>query len=140
MRTALVGEPHRVSVAGDLVKESLDRARIHAASVDVGTGSGFVAAGLAPHAAHVVGLNNSPGMLDAARRNLDQFGITNVELAEADVHALPLPDDNADAAVAVANIVLHQAEEPTAMLAEMARVTRPGGWVAITGQVDHPYE
>ncbi len=106
--------------------------------MDVGTGSGFVAAGLAPHAAHVIGLNNSPGMLDAARRNLDQFGITNVELAEADVHALPLPDDNADAAVA--NIVLHQAEEPAATLAEMARVTRPGGWVAVTTEVDHPYE
>jgi ubiquinone/menaquinone biosynthesis C-methylase UbiE len=40
---------------------------------------------------------------------------------------------------AFANMVLHHAEHPTAMLREMARVVRPGGRVAITDEVEHPY-
>ena len=37
-------------------------------------------------------------------------------------------------------MVLHHATDPAAMLAEMTRVTRPGGWVAITDEIEHPYE
>jgi ubiquinone/menaquinone biosynthesis C-methylase UbiE len=40
---------------------------------------------------------------------------------------------------AFANMVLHHAEDPEAMLREMARVVRPGGKVAITDEVTHPY-
>ena len=36
-------------------------------------------------------------------------------------------------------MVLHHAEDPAAMIAEMARVVRPGGWVAITDEIEHPY-
>jgi ArsR family transcriptional regulator len=106
--------------------------------VDVGTGTGFVAAGLAAHARRVLGYDNAAGMLQVARANLDRLGIDNVQLTEADVAALPLADDTVDATVA--NMVLHHATDPAAMIAEMARVTRPGGWVAITDEVEHPYE
>lgn len=106
--------------------------------LDVGTGTGFVAAGLASHARRVVALDQSPAMLDVARRNLAELEIDNVELAEADLVTLPIADGAVDAAVA--NMVLHHVEEPAAMLSEMARVTRPGGWVAITDEVEHPYE
>jgi ubiquinone/menaquinone biosynthesis C-methylase UbiE len=105
--------------------------------VDVGTGTGFIAAGLAPRAARVIALDHSPAMLDVARENLAQLGIENVELREGDLGRLPLEDDSVDAAVA--NMVLHHAEDPGAMLAEMARIVRPGGWVAITDEVEHPY-
>ena len=104
---------------------------------DVGTGTGFVAAGMAPRAAHVLGIDSSPEMLAVARRNLDQLGIENVALREGDIAALPLDDDSVDAAFA--NMVLHHAEDPVAMLTEMARVVRPGGTVAICDEVEHPY-
>src|SRR4051794_19435426 len=68
--------------------------------VDVGTGTGFVAAGLAAYTGRVLGYDNSPGMLDVARANLDRLAIDNVELAEADVARLPLPDAAVDATVA----------------------------------------
>jgi ubiquinone/menaquinone biosynthesis C-methylase UbiE len=106
--------------------------------VDVGTGTGFVAAGLAPRVRQVVALDLSPAMLETARDNLRRLKVDNVDLREADIHALPLADDSVDAAVA--NMVLHHAQDPVVMLAEMARVTRPGGWVAITDEVEHPYE
>lgn len=116
--------------------------RVHAEPtttvLDVGTGTGFVAAGLAPRVTGVIGVDHAPAMLEAARRNLDALGIDNVELRQADLAHLPLDDDTTDAAVA--NMVLHHAEDPKAMVAEMARVTRPGGWVAVTDCVEHAYQ
>ncbi|CAN5738078.1 hypothetical protein BH23ACT11_BH23ACT11_18120 [soil metagenome] len=105
---------------------------------DVGTGTGFVAAGLAPRVKKVVGFDNSQAMLDVARENLATLGVDNVDLVEADVLRLPLADSDVDAAFA--NMVLHHAHEPTLMLAEMARVVKPGGTVAITDEVQHHYE
>jgi ArsR family transcriptional regulator len=106
--------------------------------LDVGTGTGFIAAGLAPRADRVIAIDHSPAMLDVARDNLAQLGIDNVEVRQADLTQLPLDDDSVDAAVA--NMVLHHALDPAGMLAEMTRVVRPGGWVAITDAIEHPYE
>jgi ubiquinone/menaquinone biosynthesis C-methylase UbiE len=105
---------------------------------DVGTGTGFVAAGLAPRVRRVIGVDNAPAMLEVARENLRALGVSNVDLVVGDVARLPLEDDSVDAAFA--NMVLHHAEDPAAMLGEMARVTRPGGTVAIVDEVEHHYE
>lgn len=104
---------------------------------DVGTGTGFVAAGIAPRVGRVVAVDNSLAMLKVAKRNLAELGIANVELLEGDVGALPLQDASVDAAFA--NMVLHHAEDPTAMLREMARAVKPGGVVAVVDEVEHPY-
>jgi ubiquinone/menaquinone biosynthesis C-methylase UbiE len=104
---------------------------------DVGTGTGFVAAGIAPRVKRVVGIDNAPAMLEVARENLRALGASNVDLVVGEVTRLPLEDGAVDAAFA--NMVLHHAEDPEAMLREMARVARPGGTVAITDEVAHPY-
>lgn len=105
---------------------------------DVGTGTGFVAAGIAPRVAKVIGIDISERILEVARHNLDELAIDNVDLREGDITALPLADNSVDAAFA--NMVLHHAEDPAAMLTEMARVVRPGGVVAICDEVEHPWE
>jgi ubiquinone/menaquinone biosynthesis C-methylase UbiE len=105
--------------------------------VDVGTGTGFVAAGLAPRVKRVIGIDNSPAMLEVARGNLDTLGIANVELVQGEVTHLPLADSSMEAAFA--NMVLHHAENPASMLQEMVRVVKPGGTVAVTDEVEHPY-
>jgi ubiquinone/menaquinone biosynthesis C-methylase UbiE len=105
--------------------------------VDVGTGTGFVAAGLAPRVKRVIGIDNSPAMLEVARANLDTLGIANVELVQGEVNYLPLADGSMEAAFA--NMVLHHAENPASMLQEMVRVVKPGGMVAVTDEVEHPY-
>ncbi len=104
---------------------------------DVGTGTGFVAAGVAPRVKWVVGIDNAPAMLEVARDNLRALGASNVDLVVGDIAKLPLEDGSVDAAFA--NMVLHHAQDPGAMLREMARVVRPGGTVAITDEVEHPY-
>ena len=104
---------------------------------DVGTGTGFVAAGIAPRVKRVVGVDNAPAMLAVARKNLTALGVSNVNLKVGEATRLPLEDGSVDAAFA--NMVLHHAEHPTAMLLEMARVVRPGGSVIITDEVEHRY-
>jgi ubiquinone/menaquinone biosynthesis C-methylase UbiE len=104
---------------------------------DVGTGTGFVAAGRAPWMERVVGIDNAPAMLEVARENLQALGASNVDLVVGEASRLPLEDGAVDAAFA--NMVLHHAEDPEAMLREMARVVRPAGTVAITDEVAHPY-
>jgi ubiquinone/menaquinone biosynthesis C-methylase UbiE len=104
---------------------------------DVGTGTGFVAAGVAPRVRRVVGIDNAPAMLEVARANLRALGTSNVDLVVGDIAQLPLENDSADAALA--NMVMHHAEDPVAMIREMARVTRPGGTVAVVDEVEHSY-
>ncbi len=104
---------------------------------DVGTGTGFVAAGIAPRVKQVLAVDNSPAMLEMAKKNLGELGVANVDLLEGDVNALPLESDTVDAAFA--NMVLHHAEDPGAMLREMSRTVKPGDVVAIVDEVEHSY-
>ena len=103
---------------------------------DVGTGTGFLAMGLAPIARQVYGLDASPEMLTVARRNL--AGFTNVEWRVAEGAHLPLPDSSVDAALA--NMYLHHAEDPAAAIREMARIVRAGGRVVLTDLDSHTHE
>jgi ubiquinone/menaquinone biosynthesis C-methylase UbiE len=100
---------------------------------DVGTGTGFVIQGLAPHVARVYGFDESPEMLDVARRNLSAFD--NVELRKARGDALPLPDASLDAVFG--NMYLHHVPDPGAAIVELARVLRPGGRLVLTDMDAH---
>lgn len=106
--------------------------------VDVGTGTGFVAAGLTSRVASVVGVDNSAAMMAVARQNLAALAANNVTLVKGETDALPMSDNSVD--VAVANMVLRHAPEPAAMIAEMVRVVRPGGRIAVADEMAHDYE
>jgi len=103
---------------------------------DVGAGTGFMAAGLAPLVSQVYVLDGSTAMLDVARRNLNSFG--NVIFQKTDGHTLPLPDAGVDAVFA--NMYLHHCPQPLAAIQEMVRVLRPGGRLVITDMDAHTYE
>lgn len=105
------------------------------AVADIGAGSGFVAAGLAPLVKRVYVVDGSAAMLEAARKNLASFD--NVEFHEADGAHLPFPEESLDAVFA--NMYLHHAPDPLAALREMVRVLRPGGRLVITDMDAHPY-
>jgi ubiquinone/menaquinone biosynthesis C-methylase UbiE len=97
------------AVLGKLA-EQVDRA------LDVGTGTGAGAAAIVERFpdAEVVGVDVSPGMLDAARRN-----VAGVSFREADAAKLPFGDGEFD-------LVAHSNMIP--FLDEVTRVLRPGGW------------
>ncbi len=102
---------------------------------DVGSGTGFVAAGLAPIVRRVYVVDGSAAMLDIARKNLSEF--QNIEYHEADGLSLPFPEESLDAVFA--NMYLHHCPDPLAAIQEMVRVLRPGGRLVITDMDAHPY-
>ena|GEM_PF-6745832 len=86
--------------------------------VEVGCGTGRLVEFLAGRGAHALGVDLSPGMLAVARMRAPG------RLVRADARRLPLPDAVADATVTIATLEFTDA---AAVLAELARVTRPGG-------------
>ncbi len=101
--------------------------------VDLGCGTGETLARLAPAVRRVIGVDQEASMLDAARARL--AGHDRVELIEADLTALPLPDATADAAVCV--LVFHHLPDPARALAEARRVLKPGGVLVLVDMVAH---
>jgi demethylmenaquinone methyltransferase/2-methoxy-6-polyprenyl-1,4-benzoquinol methylase len=98
--------------------------------LDVATGTGAVAVELArAHGCSVVGLDQSPEMLAAARRRIADAGLSaRIELVEGHADALPFDDDAFDALTFT--YLLRYVDDPAATLHEMARVVRPGGTIA----------
>ena len=103
---------------------------------DLGCGSGRIAATIAPYARSVVGVDASPEMLDVARSRL--AGFDNVRLVEGRIEELPLESGSLDLALVVH--LLHHVADPSAALAEVARVLRPGGRLVLADVLPHPYE
>ena len=106
--------------------------------LDVGTGTGRMAELFEPAADAVVALDNSPEMLRLARARLQHLAPGRVELVQGDFAALPFADAAFD--TVLFHQVLHYAQSPEAVLAEAARVTRPGGRVAIVDFAPHDRE
>ncbi len=98
--------------------------------VDVGAGTGYfalpLAAAVGPEG-HVYAVDVSQEMLKHLDARLG--GIENVSPLLSEEARLPLADASADL-VLVAN-VFHELSEPAAVLAEVRRVLRPGGRVAV---------
>jgi demethylmenaquinone methyltransferase / 2-methoxy-6-polyprenyl-1,4-benzoquinol methylase len=93
--------------------------------LDVATGTGLVAEALLARGFRVTGLDQSPGMLARART---RFG-GRVELVEASADELPFADGSFDHLTFT--YLLRYVDDPGATLAELARVVRPGGTVAM---------
>lgn len=111
-----------------LAEAVADFAAVPAGAVvlDVATGTGLVLRALRDRRGadpgRAVGVDVSAGMLAVARAALP-----GAALVEADARALPLPDGSVDLVTCVT--ALHLVPDTAAVLAEWARVLRPGGTV-----------
>jgi SAM-dependent methyltransferase len=93
--------------------------------LDAGTGPGTVAALACTRGAAVVAVDAEPDMLALARRQA-----TDADVRQATLPNLPFADRSFDAAVA--NFVINHVGDPAAAIAELRRVVRPGGRIAVT--------
>ncbi|HUK35643.1 MAG TPA: metalloregulator ArsR/SmtB family transcription factor [Vicinamibacterales bacterium] len=100
---------------------------------DLGCGTGETSATLAPFVQHVIAVDASAPMLQAARKRLQPFD--NIELRRGDLEALPIDDARLD--VATLMLVLHYVPEPERALGEVARVLKPGGRVLVVDMLPH---
>jgi ArsR family transcriptional regulator len=106
--------------------------------LDVGTGTGRMAELFADSADHITALDRSPDMLRLARTRLQHLPAGKVELVQGDFAQLPFAAGSFD--TVLFHQVLHYALAPEAVLAEAARVTAPGGRIAIVDFAAHDRE
>ncbi|GAA1306339.1 class I SAM-dependent methyltransferase [Saccharothrix xinjiangensis] len=93
--------------------------------LDVGTGTGTAASAAVDRGALVTAVDAEPGMVELAAR-----AAPGVDVRVAALPDLPFADDSFDAVVG--NFVLNHVGRPRAAVAELRRVTRAGGRVALT--------
>lgn len=95
--------------------------------LDLAAGTGTSSASFAKSGAHVVAADFSPGMIEVGRRQ--QAGVPNIEFVEADGMNLPFDDERFDAVTI--SFGLRNIVDPHKALAELYRVTKPGGRIVI---------
>ena len=99
--------------------------------LDLGSGAGadvLISARRVAPGGKAIGLDMTPEMLELARRNAADAGVDNVEFLQGYLEDIPLPDDSVD--VVISNCVINLAADKSVVLAEAARVLRPGGRLA----------
>jgi len=100
---------------------------------DLGTGTGPLAAALAPLVGRVIAVDESAAMIKAARERLR--GAPNVELRAGALEALPIDSGSLDLAFIV--LVLHHLADPARAVDEAARALKPGGRLVMLDMMIH---
>jgi ubiquinone/menaquinone biosynthesis C-methylase UbiE len=100
--------------------------------LDVAAGTGHVARRLAPQVRTVVAFDATRAMLEKGRGQAPD----NVLFVQGDAAALPFLDGSFD--VVVTRFAVHHFDDPAVQVAEMRRVLKPGGRLAVADLLAHP--
>jgi len=101
--------------------------------LDLGSGSGtdiFIAAKKVGKGGKVVGVDMTDKQLEKAERLRREGGFENVELVKSHIEKLPSPDQSFD--VVISNGVINLSPEKEKVFAEIARVLKSGGRLALS--------
>jgi arsenite methyltransferase len=126
------------SFAGVANHWTLGRIEPGSVVLDLGCGAGtdlLIAAQMTGSAGRVIGVDMTATMLERARQSAIEMELTNVELHESLIEALPLDDASVD--VVISNGVIDLVPDKDAVLDEIDRVLRPGGRLQLADVVIH---
>ena len=101
--------------------------------LDLGSGAGadvLISARRVSPGGRAIGLDMTDEMLELARRNAAAAGVDNVEFVKGYLEDIPLPDSSVN--VVISNCVINLAADKNLVLAQAARVLRPGGRLAFS--------
>jgi arsenite methyltransferase len=101
--------------------------------LDLGSGGGadvLISARRVGPSGKAIGLDMTDEMLELARGNAREAGVDNVEFVKGYIEDLPLPDSSVD--VIISNCVINLSADKQRVIAEAARVLRPGGRFAVS--------
>jgi ubiquinone/menaquinone biosynthesis C-methylase UbiE len=101
--------------------------------LDLGSGGGadvLISAGRVSPGGKAIGLDMTDEMLELARANAVEAGVDNVEFVKGYIEEIPLADASVD--VVISNCVINLSADKRRVLAEAARVLRPGGRFAVS--------
>jgi arsenite methyltransferase len=101
--------------------------------LDIGCGGGIdtiLAAHRTGPTGRVIALDFLPEMLERTAVAAAQAGLTNVEPLEGEMEAIPLPDAAVD--LVISNGVINLSARKARVMAECARVLRPGGRLCVS--------
>lgn len=106
--------------------------------LEIATGPGYVAMGFAAVCREVVGVDLTDAMLALARQTAAERGLTNIRFEAGNAATLAFEDGTFD--VVVCRYAFHHFEQPDRVLAEMTRVCKIGGTVAVEDAIvsEHP--
>lgn len=96
--------------------------------VDLGCGAGtdlLLAARRVGPSGRAIGIDRTAAMIEKCRASARAANLSNVEVREGDLHALPLEDGSVD--VVISNGVLNLATDKATAFREIFRVLKPGG-------------
>jgi SAM-dependent methyltransferase len=97
--------------------------------LDVAVGTGNTAIEAAHRGGRVTGIDLTPAQIDKAIARTARMGLP-IDLQVADAEDLPFDDDSFDVVVSVMGMIF--APDPARATAELYRVCKPGGTVAVT--------